>query len=262
MKAYLSLLLFLSAFGVISAQNIPLGTWRTHASYSQTASVSIADQTVFAGTSGGLYTYDLETNSSRIFSKLDGFSETEILKVKYEPTSQTLVIVYSNGNIDLLKENIIKNLNFIQQSTVFQDKRINQINISGQQAYLAFNFGVVVLDLQRQEIKETWRNLGDNGTEIAILGSAFTQDSIFLATSQGVRKASRNANLQDFNSWKTDFFAFQTIKTIATDGNIVFVGIENNGIFKYDNGSWTNLGLVIDRPINNLIFSGNTLFIC
>ncbi len=46
-------------------------------------------------------------------------------------------------------------------------------------AYLSTDYGVVVVDLARNQVKETWRDLGPLGTTLKIFQSAFKQDSIF-----------------------------------------------------------------------------------
>jgi hypothetical protein len=92
------------------------------------------------------------------------------------------VITYQSGNIDLLQNNTITHINAIASSAIITDKRINHIYFSGNVAYLAANFGVVVLDLQRQEIRETYRNLGINGSNLAIYASTISESTIFLAT--------------------------------------------------------------------------------
>ena len=249
----------------VLAQNIPVGTWRTHAAYNQAFSVARAGDKIYAGTSGGLFYYDLSFNNVQIVSKLDGLSETDISKLGYDTLSGNLLIAYANGNIDLLKDNAVKNLNFILQSQALTDKRLNHLLFAGKTAYLAYNFGVVVLDLQRQEIKETWRNLGAGGSEVAVYSSAVLKDSILLATSQGILAASQSANLQDFNSWKTlgtanGLPANRTTTSLAGNGTTLYAGIQNEGIFSYANGKFTQLSLSADfSTINNLQFSGNRL---
>jgi ligand-binding sensor domain-containing protein len=263
---WVHILLFFITLDLFS-QNIPVGTWRTHAAYNQAYSVADAGDKIYCGTSGGLFYYDKTDNSLQIISKLDGLSETDISKLKYDSSTGILVICYSNGNIDLLQNNNIKNLNFIKQSTALPDKKLNHILIADKIAYMAYNFGVVMLDLNRQEIKETWRNLGTNGSSLSVYGSTIVEDSIFLGTSQGVLVAKRTANLQDFNSWKilgtaNGLPAGSSIKALASNGKNLFAGIENQGIFQYQNGKFVKLAITADfQTINNLQFSGNQLAI-
>jgi len=247
------------------SQNIPIGTWRTHAAYNNVLSIAISPDKVYAGTSGGLFYFDKQYNNAAPITKLDGLSETDVKKVNYDIKSQTLIIIYGDGNIDLLQNNKIKNLNLIQQSNAIQNKNINQINILNNIAYLAFDFGLVVLDIQKQEIKETWLNLGTNGAKISIYGSAFIGDSVFLATSQGVITSSQSKNLQDFNSWKVSSSGLpiaSPVKAINTDGNYVYAGIENKGLYKYKTGKWNKIILQDSiYQINNIEFTANQLLI-
>jgi ligand-binding sensor domain-containing protein len=244
---------------------IPVGTWRTHAAYNEARSVAVSPEKVFAGTSGGLFVLDKQDNSLTPYSRLDGFSETDIRKLAYDPASQTLVIAYANGNLDLLKNNSITNLPQLKNSAQIPDKTINALTISCDRVYLAMNFGVVVLDLTHREIRETWQNLGSNGSSISVFAAAFARDSLFLATSQGIIAARTTANLQDFNNWKTygttqGLPAGKAVKTLATQGIEIVAGIENDGIYPSLGGKFIKLPLPVSQ-LNNLQFVGGQLVI-
>ena len=226
------------------AQNIPIGTWRSHAAYNNVATIALSPEKIYAGSSGGLFYFDKQYNNAAPITRLDGLSDTDVKKISFDLGSQTLIIIYSNGNIDLLKNNKVKNLDLVYQSGSIQNKNINQITIFNGYAYLSFDFGMVVLDIVRQEIKETWLNLGPGGAKISISGSTFVGDSVFLATSNGILKSPQKNNLQDFNSWSISnngLPAGLPTNAIASDGTNIFAGIENKGIYAYAGGRWTKL---------------------
>ena len=92
-----------------------------------------------------------------------------------------------------------------------QYSSFNHISLQSAFAYLSTDYGVVVFDLNSNEVKETWRDLGVNGAKLKIFQSTFLGDSIFLGTEQGILVGNLNDNLLDYNNWKRfDQGSFET----------------------------------------------------
>lgn len=191
---------------------IPTNTWRTHADYFNVKGVEIVEKNkIYCFSKNGFFYFDKATNQTFTFSKLNDLSETNISQIRYSSDFKTLIIAYETGNLDLMSitseglPNKIQNLDFIKKTDAIQDsKTINQIEFRGNFAYLASDFGLVVLDVKKAEIKETYQNIGKNGTKIAVRQIVFARDSIFANTSDGIlgAKFSPTTNLQFFGNWK------------------------------------------------------------
>ena len=189
---------------------IPTNTWRTHFNYLNTKGLEIVQNKVYAFSENGFFYYDKSLNQATKLSKIDGLSDAKVVQIRYDKTSQSLLVAYENGNLDLLKLTTegsidkIQNIDFIKNTTAIQGSRsINQIEFQGKYAYLACDFGLVELDIQKPEIKETYQNIGKNGSEVLIKGVIFANDSIFLNTNTGIlgAKFSPTINLQYFGNW-------------------------------------------------------------
>ena len=202
-------------FIVLASQTfaqIPTNTWRTHADYFNTKGVEIVEKNkVYCFSKNGFFYFDKATSQTITLSKLNGLSETNISQIRYSSDLKTLLIAYETGNLDLMSitseglPDKIQNLDFIKKTDAIQDsKTINQIEFREGLAYLAADFGLVVLDVKKNEIKETYQNIGKNGTKVAIKQIAFAHDSIFANTSDGIlgAKFSPTTNLQFFGNWK------------------------------------------------------------
>jgi hypothetical protein len=222
------------------AQEIAIGTWRTHSSFNSINSVSVGTNNVYASASNGLMI--LTGNSISTITKLDGLSSTGITQVSVDQPRQQVLIAYADGNLDILRENEMINFDRLKNSTtVTGSKRINHISLNGTLAYLSTDYGVVVFDLIQLEVKETWRDLGATGERIKIYQSTFYSDSIFLATEKGVLAGDMDDNLLDFNKWKrfnTGVFS-SSIQSITTFNNKVYAAINGSGIQRHTNGGWT-----------------------
>ncbi|MCS6796207.1 MAG: hypothetical protein NZ516_09630, partial [Raineya sp.] len=252
---FFCLLTFCIVVCSLAQENIPLGTWRVHLPYRSVKSLAVAENRVFAVAQSGVFVYDLQENSTQILSKNTGLAESQATQIAYSTDYQKIIIGYFNGNIDLIAGKNIFNLPAIRNTNLIAEnlKNINHIFVQGRWAYLATNFGVIVVDLEKNEIRETWRNLGTGGANLPV--NAITSDGLrfYLATSQGVRWANASANLQDFNSWQ--FFgttsglpANTAVQNITFSHNTLYASLEGFGLYKLINP--TTWQLVAGLPAN------------
>ena len=80
----------------------------------------------------------------------------------------------------------------IKRSSILGNKGIYSVYMEGHLAYLGCGFGIVLVDLQRREVRETWF-IGPNGAQVQVNGITVFQDSIYAATNTGLFTASKNA---------------------------------------------------------------------
>lgn len=248
----------------LTAQEIPIGAWRTHISFNSIHTISVGTTQVYAASDNGVLAFDLADNSLAIITKLDGLSSTNITQVAYDQTRQQVLISYSDGDLDILKQHEIINFDRLKNSTtVSGSKRINHISIHNNLAYLSADYGLVVFDLTQLEVKETWRDLGSAGTKIKIHQSTFKSDSIFLATEQGVLAGDLDDNLLDFNNWRRfNAGVFNgNIQSVTTFNGKVYAAINASGIHRYENGSWILESYLQGLTFKNITSSANNLLI-
>ncbi|MCB0403057.1 MAG: hypothetical protein KDD41_13300 [Flavobacteriales bacterium] len=198
------LLLALAGSFILSAQNIPIGTWQDHLPYNDAVSVTEGDGIIYCATNSGVFTYDLNDFSLNKLNLVNGLSDIGVSKIRFNPYNNRVVVAYKNGNIDIIDEekNII-NLSFIKNSNVIGDKSIYDIYILGKLAYLSTGFGIVVLDTDKLEIQDTYL-IGNLGGYVKVNAVTFDSLNIYAATDQGVYYADKTApNLVDYNVWST-----------------------------------------------------------
>lgn len=251
----------------INAQNpIPVGTWQTHFNYTRAVDVAIASNIVYCATQEGLFYYDQSAEEATKLTKIDGLSENQIAVIEYQATLQLLVIGYQSGGIDLVSLNTqhepssITTIDFIKENNTIQSsKKVTDIVFNNTRAYLAYSFGLVVLDLVKKDIQETYLYLGEGGTPLGVLQTAVLNDSIFVNTSQGIRAASLRSdiNLQYFGNWHT-LTPLQGVSSFI--GNKLLFGTNNGDILTYNNGQFTTL-LKLTSAIDKLIPLGEQSFL-
>jgi hypothetical protein len=229
---------------IFSQTEIPVGTWRAHLSYNKIIAVAEGADFIYAASEMGIIFFNKTDKNIETLNKLNGLSDSGITSLAYDNVSKQLVVTYENGNIDFIHERAVTNLSRLKDlNTIAGTKRINYAIARDGLAWLATDYGVVVLDLARQEIKETWRDLGTAGTNLRINQVTFHHDSIVLATDHGVLMGSPHDNLLDYTKWirfdSGDFSA--TITGVSSFNGKMYAAINDKGIF-FNEGS----GFVIE----------------
>ncbi len=208
------------------AQDLALGQWRVHLPFIKARSVAKATDRIYCASDRGLFYYSLTDNSVEPLSKISGLSELSVSALGFDANSSTLLIAYTNANIDLLIGNKIYNLSDIKRKNLTGDKNIYAVAFRNNFAYLSCGFGIVVVDLVRREIKDTYI-IGPGGTSIRVFDIDFLGNTVFAATETGVFTADiNNPNLGFFGNWTLslpDNGNAGDYNIIETFGNQVFV---------------------------------------
>jgi len=166
--AFTIFILFL--FFQLHADNgdIGIGEWRTHLPYNKVIDVTIAGDIVFAATDYSMFTYNTNDNHVARFDKVKGLSDVGISKIDYNTKQDAVLVAYSNTNIDIIHaDGQIINIPDIKDKDILGNKTINNILFKDQYAYLSCGFGIVVLDMEREEIRDTYY-IGPDGNAIDV----------------------------------------------------------------------------------------------
>jgi len=231
MKRFFLPLLLLSIL-TTSAQR-KQGSWQDYLSYSKTFKVAVAPNQVFCASNGGLFYYDLQDNSVAKASEMVTLSDFGIKTIAYHKTNNVLVVAYTNSNLDLIANGKVVNLSDIKRKQLTADKTIHNICFIGSEAWLACGFGIVVINLQKNEIRDTYL-IGPGGAAISINDVEENGGYIYAATNNGILRAPKTgANLADFNNWiKIENIPFRDSK---------FSFLENHAgklLANYTPGTW------------------------
>ena len=181
---------------------MPLGQWRTHLPYRYCTLVEATNDRVYCSATGGLFSYNLTDNSLEKISKVDGLSDNGVSAMRWSNEEETLILAYQYSNLDIIRGGVIVNIPDIMKKQIPGDKSIYAIEFMGQQAYLSTGFGIVVLNLEKNEISETYY-IGDNGETLKVNQVATDGTWLYAATERGVRRGLlSDPFLVDFNAWE------------------------------------------------------------
>ena len=177
-----------------NAQSI--GSWQVYPSY------WIATQNLTVGTkvyglmNGNLLCYDTEDSSVKTYDCLNDLNDTHISYMAYGKQAKRLILVYDNGNIDIMDlDDKVWNIASLKESTL-ANKDVNAVITDQTTAYLCTGFGFLTVDLKEAVIRDTYR-LGLN-----VVGIAFADDKTYLATDKDVLVCSNQENWHIASNWK------------------------------------------------------------
>ena len=248
-KRWKFLFFLLVKISISSAQNVPLGHWENYYSYKSAQHIVKVNSHFFCSTYNGLFSINSENKEIKTFSKAEGLSEVGISNMAYNASGNTLILAYRSGNIDLVTlnnnaepEQITPWPVLVNTSDLPDNKQINKIIFRENLAYLATNFGIVVLDTKLRNVEETYRYIGNKGIETNVTDIAFTADSIYALTTDGILASSMqpSVNRQYFANWKAVTSPY-VVKAISSQSGNIYAGFSGKGIFKRLNGSWISV---------------------
>ncbi|MDP3912836.1 MAG: two-component regulator propeller domain-containing protein [Bacteroidota bacterium] len=191
--------IFLTIFNVNSQPSI--GEWTDYQSYAHAKNVVDTGEKIYCVTEGGLFSYNKSDNSIQKMSGINGLSDAGVERLAYSKENKLLLVAYENANVDLIFDTKIFNLSDIKRKQIPADKKINNVLFVGNLAYLSCGFGIVVINLERKEIKDSYF-IGQDGAYVNVLDMTTDGTFLYAATANGIYKAlASEPNLQNYNNW-------------------------------------------------------------
>ena len=252
-------------FGCSSSVFAQFDKWEIYQAYQNTELVEETNNHVFAVADSSLYAYSKEDNSVTAYSRKNGLSDNKIKALRYHASSHTLVIAYRNGNIDLFSNEGIYNLPYLKNNSSVQNKTINDIYFYQDYAYLSAEVGILVVNLNKKEIADTYR-IG------SVRSACILNGHLYALTSEGIRQGNLTDNLLDQSNWsnlslQTTDFEISQICRIADFNNRLCLAVSNLGVYYLADNTLTrflhNTSLSNMKVENSklLSFSASTLYV-
>jgi len=248
--------LFITAFILLChylCSQLPVSSWSDHLRYNTAKCIAAGSEEIFASTGSSVLVYNKEYKELKKMSPVNGLSETGISALGWSDENNILIIAYSSTNLDLIKKNTVYNIPDILNKYIPVERRINRIRTLGKYAYLATSFGIVVIDLVKMEIHDTWKP-GPGPENNEVFDIAFGNDRVFAATNLGTWHADLiNQGLAYFGNWDQinslpdpgsrctlAIFSGETlyinVSQMSSTGDIIYAIDNNARLFSYSPG--------------------------
>lgn len=200
MKFFLSLTFSFTV--LLSSAQVGPYVWQDHTSFNTCYSLCKLGGYIYASNYNGIAKIDFNEFSIERKNKINGLSDVGIKLLRTNPSLNKIMIVYDNANIDILDENgNIKNYPDLKLKSINGKKSINEVCFKNQLAYLSCGFGIVVFDMEKLEVKDTYV-IGPSGNYLEVFQTALNDSIIFAATPTGLYKSNYKTKiLNNYNNW-------------------------------------------------------------
>lgn len=172
-----------------------IGSWRSHLAYHNATQCVVIGDKVYVVSDESLYSYSSNDEFVENYDKTNLLSDQGIHHIAVDEQTNTLLVVYNNANIDLIRpDGEVTNItDFANEVTL--DPTVNGVSVIAGKAYLATNFGLTILDVARAEFTNTYV-LGE-----VTYSCAEWNGVIYAATAEGLYCGNTHKNLLDISNW-------------------------------------------------------------
>ena len=214
--------------------------WTVFSSYHHAEKCVGVGSKVFVLSYGGMFSYDTEDNSVESYTRANYLSDNGIADIAYCKNARELVIIYDNGNIDLMNDDgDVYNITDLKLKTL-SDKTVNGIYVDGSLAYVSLGCGVMVMDVKRRLVLNFY-NLGFHVNSVVV-----DEGQLYAATKQGVFRGNISDNLLDSSKW-TKVNATELYQIVPYADK--FYAINRNGLLEFKYKSTFQGMSVLDKNV-------------
>jgi len=236
--------------------------WTAHTSMREVIGLAVAEEAVWAATTGGVFSYDPTTEEVRPFTVADGLHDVQTRAIAYDVRRRQVWIGYVNGVLDRLdvETGTVNTFFDIQRSGRFPSAEVSRLLMRGDSLLVATSFGLVIFDPVRGEVRDTYSQLGflPPATPVRDVTVAPLPDGrlgFWLATTLGVAYAPLGTvNLQDPSAWTIEQQALPARETfsLASFQGKIYVGTEQGLARREPDGTYVRYGFT-SRPVLDII---------
>ncbi len=253
------------------AQNGPIldispQLWQSFTNLRNVKALERSPQGLWAATTGGVLFWDSNERRYRTFNNTDGLSENQTSTIARDRRGRVW-IGHASGLIDVY-DPAKNSFKAIADLKAFNYAVLGFFPL-GDSIYIAHSSGISLYIGSREEVKETYRNLGAGIQSDSVRSIFIDGRDLWAATNRGVAKSSLALpNLQAPESW-TNFTigsglpSNRVLGFTKYQGKIIAACI--NGLAEFDGASWRNItgnlaGLVMRQTLATVVEGQERLY--
>ena len=221
-----------------------IGQWKAYTSLNTITNLTLDnDGRIWCATSGGIFAYK-DGEISEKLTTVEGMTGLNPTGFIFDKNGNRIFLGYRNGAIDVLdlEDLSFQSLNDIKRAERYTSRTINDFEISGNQLFVATDFGVVQYNLNTFLVKNTYSKLGAFDRDIPVKDLDYSSGKLYCATQQGIAVGDTNKNLSVSGNWNnyddSNGFVSQPVKAIIFFKEVLYASTDTEN-YKYDGNSWT-----------------------
>ncbi len=169
--------------------------WKIYASYHNATKAVKTDARIFVLANGDLFSYDTEDETVEIYDKTNALADFGIFDIAYSRSTKTLVVLYTNGNVDLLTmDGGAWNMPEMKNKSL-SDKTLNELKVVDEEAFISTGSGLAVINLTKRHFADFYAF----GSSVS--NACIANGKLYAKTKNGIYEGDRTINLLDISNW-------------------------------------------------------------
>ncbi len=263
-----------TAILILATSDAPIAAqtpgWTSHTSFRQVQALDGTPDVLWIATRGGVYRYTVSGGEIDRFTVAEGLHGVDARTVAVDPRRSQTWIGYGDGTLDRIDWGSRKVDSFrdIERASQFSARGINRISVRGDSLLISTNFGIVVFDPVKLEVRDSYTRLGTNTAATAVHDVTVGPDqsgilNFWAATEDGIAHAPvHTTNLQDPTQWTNERIGLPVTATgvlsVQFFEGSLFVGTVSDLYKRELNGTFSRL-FVTSEAVTQLRTSQNRL---
>lgn len=245
------------AFAVVVAvcgrsEGQDLSRWQSHTPFRSVQALDASDDAIWAATSGGVFAYHLEDGFVETYTTTSGLSGISARAIAVDAPRNVVWIGYGDGVIDRLDASTgtVRTFLDIRRADQFSLRGINRMRVVGDTVYVATDFGLVLFDPIRLEVRDSFSKLGTlnaatKANDVITAPAPGGGRAIWVATAEGLARALvSSVNLRDPASWTVeDELPVDDVQAVGAFNGGIVAGTSADAFFRGGTGEWIKLGM-------------------
>ncbi|MCC6817169.1 MAG: hypothetical protein IT267_12210 [Saprospiraceae bacterium] len=186
---------------LFSQSELRIGEWQNQIPYNNGIKITQSEEAIYYATDLAVLKILKNDLSTTKVSTTEGLSGSKISAIFFHKNTNTLVIAYSDGLIDLVSEDDVTAIPFIKiYNNIPILKNINTISYKDEESvFISADFGLISLNLINQLVEFTVFT-----NSIKIKNTIKFGNTFYCASTSGVYSYNLNAGnlVEDFSNWK------------------------------------------------------------
>lgn len=247
-----------------TATTVEIGRWKNYTDMKTIRSIAIANDSIWAATSGGLFLYTTTSRQFTKFTNSEGLSSNDVSAVAIDGTGKVLtgaadgsLNIYDPGTKRWKEHRGIKDSERIQ-------KGVRSFFVQNDSLFVGTDYGISIFIISRSEFRDTYANLGFP-SQAKVNDIIVHRNRIWAATDLGVATALLSAaNLSSPTSWTTygtgEGLPSKHATSVAVFRDTIMVGTID-GAAVFTNSAFQPLSQLSAKSIVDIVPRSNDLFI-
>ena len=233
--------------------------WRSHAAFTSMDELAVLGDEVYTRSGQSLFSVEKESGLINYHTRLTGLNGARIDHIAHNTTLNKLLITYQDGQLDIMDaEGDVQNISDLYLKQMSLSKVVNDICMYQDKAYLAMSFGILVVDMQKLEIEDTYY-IGTNSTEVNVEYITIHDGKIYAASQTGLYVADLTDNLVDYNFWnKQSLPGSKALQGLRAHNGTVYL-LRNMLLYAFQDNQWQSCPT--EYPIRRLTKTEHHLYL-